>query len=322
MPQPTSRQVHEDILLTNISIAYKVDLAMYIADKVFPNLPVQKQSNKYRIYDKNEWFLDDVQKLASGSQSAETGYGLSTDTYFADVFALGHVIDEQERANYDEPGDPDTDTTEFLTQKMMIRRERQWVDDYFKLGVWDTDKVGAVDLARWSDQAGSDPKRQIQQGKNTVLTQTGFIPNGLVVGYDAHQALTRHPLIRDQFKYTSAESITQAMIAKYFELDDYHVSMAAVATNEENAATEVMQLIAGNNALLYYAPATPSLKKPSAGYTFTWSGLTGMNNLGIRTLNIPDPLRHGNKIEQQMAFDMKVVATDLGYFFSDMAVDI
>ena len=116
MPQPTVSQVHEDILLTDISLAHKVDLTMFIADQVFPFLGVKRQSNKYRIYDKEFWFKDSMQKLAPGAAAEETGYGLSTDTYFCDVWALGHIIDDQERANYDEPGDPDTDTSEVLTQ--------------------------------------------------------------------------------------------------------------------------------------------------------------------------------------------------------------
>jgi hypothetical protein len=34
------------------------------------------------------------------------------------------------------------------------------------------------------------------------------------------------------------------------------------------------------------------------------------------TLNIPAPLQHSDRIEVQMAYDMNLVASDLGYFLS------
>lgn len=317
MPQPTASDVHEDVLLTNISVAYIQDEARYIANRVFPSVPVNKSSDKYRIYTKNDWFRDEAEIRAPGAQSAQTGFNLTTATYSADVWSLGHFIDEQVRANYDQPGDVERDTTQHLTQLLMIRRERQWVTDFFATGKWDTDVVGTTDFVKWDVGANSDPRVDVQTGQAKILQETGFKPNTLTVGFQVHQKLQIHPLIRDQFKYTSAESIDEAMLARYFGVERYLVSEAVFSSSAEAASTEVMAFIAGKNALLSYAPSAPSLMKPSAGYTFDWSGLTGMNAGGIRVLNIPAPLNRSVKIDVEMAFDMKVVASDLGYFFSN-----
>jgi hypothetical protein len=314
MAQPTSKQVHEDALLTNISIAYQQDPSVYIADKVFPFVASAKQSNKYRTYTKNDWFRDEMKILAPGAEAAVTGYGLSTDTFYCDVWALAHDVDEQVESNFDEPGDPYTDATALLTQLAMIRRERQWHSDYFGTGVWGTDVTGTTDFDKWT-VATSNPKANIRTGYKTVLQNTGMMPNTLVVGYNVHDALVQHPLIRDQFKYTSSDSIDANMLARYFDIPRYMVSKAIYATNEEGA-TGAYSFVGGDHALLCYVNPTPSLRAPSAGYTIGWAGLTGLNGLATRMLRIPAPLRHATRIEIQMAFDLKKVAADVGYFFA------
>ena len=45
--QPNASDVHIDSPLTNISIAYMQDQKEYIADKIFPVVPVDKQGDKY-----------------------------------------------------------------------------------------------------------------------------------------------------------------------------------------------------------------------------------------------------------------------------------
>ena len=44
MPNPTQSDLHVNVPLTNVSVAYMQDKATFIADKVFPRVPVQKQS--------------------------------------------------------------------------------------------------------------------------------------------------------------------------------------------------------------------------------------------------------------------------------------
>ena len=67
---------------------------------------------------------------------------------------------------------------------------------------------------------------------------------------------------------------------------------------------------------VYAAPA-PGLMIPTAGYTFGWTGFTGLNNLGVRVSQIPmNWLGLGTvRNEAEMAFDMQIVGKDLGFFW-------
>lgn len=323
MSQPTPADVHVDAALTDISVAYVQNETNFVSGQVFPAVPVNHQTDKYFKFDKNDWFRDDaVTKRSPNQESSGSGYGLSTDTYSADVWATHVDIDDQVRANADPAVDPEEAATRIVTQRMLIRRERQFATDYFTTSVWDTDVVGSTDFTKWSDYGSSDPAENIDAGREGILGKTGFEPNTLLVSYEVHNVLKKHPLVLERFKYTSSDSVTAQMLARYFEVDRYLVSKAVYATNEEDASSETYSFAFGKNALLCYVNPAPALMMPSAGYNFVWSRLTGLNNMGTAISNI-DMRPSGKKvdrIEGEFSFDMKAVSTDLGYFFS-AAVD-
>jgi uncharacterized membrane protein len=86
--QPTIQSAHVDAALTNLSIAYIQSQDVYIATKVFPIIPVDKQSDKYYIFNKNDWHRDEAKKRADNTESAGSGFTMSTDSYYADVWAF------------------------------------------------------------------------------------------------------------------------------------------------------------------------------------------------------------------------------------------
>jgi len=210
MPQPTQSQVHVDAILTNMSIAYMNEMDSFVASRVFPTVNVQKQSDKYFTYTQADFYRDQAKTRADGTESAGSGYGLSTATYSSQVWALHKDIGDQVRANSDAPLDPDMDATRFLTHQMLIRQERDWASNYFTTGVWDTDNTPST---LWS-ASGSDPIGNIETGKNTILSDTGYLANTLVLSYNTYSVLKNHPDFVDRFKYTSADSIGPDLMAR------------------------------------------------------------------------------------------------------------
>src|SRR3982751_6404578 len=101
MPTPTGGALAASVPLTNVRVAYMQSADSYIADKVFPRLPVDKQSNIFYKYSKSDWRRTDVEKRAPSTESAGTGWNTTTDTYFAHVYAVHKDIDDQTRANAD-----------------------------------------------------------------------------------------------------------------------------------------------------------------------------------------------------------------------------
>lgn len=315
MAQPTVNAVHVDAVLTNISVAYLQDQSHFIATRVFPVIPVEKKSDVYFTYTKNDWFRDEAQLRSGGTESAGSGYGLSTAAYECKVYALHKDLDDQTLQNADAPLNLQREASEFLTQRMLLRQEIQWVSDYFTTSVWGTDKTGGTDFTVWSDYAASDPIEDIELGKETILSTTGRMANTLVVGYQVWRQLKHHPDVVDRYKYTRSEAETADVLRNLFEIENIHVAMAVKATNVE-AETAAYAFTHGKHAMLCHVAPNPGLLTPSAGYIFSWTGISDGLGESIGVSRFPMPHLRSERVEAQIAFDDKVVATDLGYFFS------
>lgn len=312
MPQPTQNQVHVDAILTNISVAYMQKQENFIANKVFPIVPVDKQSDKYFSYTKNDWFRDEARLRADATESAGGGYNLTTSSYSADVWAFHKDIGDQTRANADAPINVDREAVEFVTSRLLLKMETEFVSNFFGTGVWGTDSTPAN---LWSDYTNSDPLNDVEDAKRAILATTGFEPNTLVLGYDVFKELKNHPDLVDRIKYTSSNVITTDMIARMFDVERVLVSKSVKATNNEGG-TAAYDFTAGKNALLCYSAPSPGLLQPSAGYVMSWTGVSGGLGQTIGASRFRMESVKADRIEGEMAFDMKVVAADLGYFFS------
>jgi hypothetical protein len=116
------------------------------------------------------------------------------------------------------------------------------------------------------------------------------------------------------------------LLAASFDVDRVIVSKAVYNTTAEQVlggqggagTAGTFSFIASKSALLCHAAPAPGIMVPTAGYVFAWSGLTGLNNMGIRIAQIPMPWLGLETVrtEGEMAFDMQVIGKDLGYFFS------
>jgi len=321
MPQPTSNQVHVDAILTNISVAYMQRAENFIADKVFPVVPVDKQSDKYFTYDKNDWLRDEAQIRTDGTESVGSGYNISTATYYADVFAIHKDIGDQTRANADAPINVDREAAEFVTHRLLTRREIQFNNDFMAEGVWGTTATGVAsgastgEFVQWDQYTTSDPIEDIEAGKAAILGVTGLEANTLVLGYDVFRTLKHHPDLVDRIKYTSSQTITEDMLARMFDIDRVLVSKSIKATNAEGAAG-AYSFTTGKNALLCHVAEAPGLLTPSAGYTFQWTGVSQGLGATIGTSSFRLESLRATRVEAELAFDNKVVGADLGYFWS------
>jgi len=312
MPQPTKSQVHIDAPLTNISVAVMQSSENYIAEKVFPSIQVDKQTNKYFIFTREDFLRDQMQRRGSGEESAGSGYNLTSDTYSCDVWALHKDITDQHRLNSDDPLNPDRNAAMFLAAQAMLRKEKEFVDTFFTTGVWGTSATPSV---QWQDQAGSDPLGDVETARGSILSKTGLEPNTLVLGYNVFKNLKNHPDIVDRVKYTSDRSVSEDVLARLFQVDRVLVAKAVMDTGSEGKSASSVGFIAGNHALLVHVAPNAGIETPTAGLTFAWSGLGGGNGLGAAVKKFRMEQLESDRIELQLAFDMKAVATDLGYFF-------
>lgn len=317
MPQPTRSDVHVNRALTNVSVAYMQQATDFIAGRVFPAVPVEFRSDEYFVFASKDFRRNNAKPRAPATESAGGGFNISRDTYKCEIYAIHKDVDDQTRSNADPAIDLDRSATEWVTQQLLIQKELNWASTFFTTGVWGTDKAGGTDFTVWSD-ATSDPEEDIDAAKATIKRLTGLMPNTLVVGYEVHLALKRHPLILERFKYTSSDSIGVNMLARFFEVERYLVAGASYTSSAEGAASDTDAFIAGKHALLCYVAPNPGLLTPTAGYTFVWRSFSGGNG-GVRIKRFRMEHLEADRVEGEFAYDHKVVLPEVGYFFQNAA---
>lgn len=328
MTTPTRGAVHINGPLTQLSIAYMQDATQFVAGRVFPNVSVDFASDSYYIFNKDDWLRDEAEDRAPGAESAGSGFRLSTDTYNCVVKAFHKDLAWQTIANADSQLNLEQSAAMFVTQKMLLKKEKQFVSSYMKTGVWTKDVAGVApgsfvegtNIIKWSDYTNSNPITDVSYYATFIAQRTGFRPNKLVMGRDVWDKLKNHPDILDRVN-GGATTVTPAMVTKQqvaalFEIDEILVTDAIENTAGE-ALTGAYSFISAGAMLLVYSSPAPGMMMPSGGYTFSWDRyLNGAaeNGVSISTFE----MRHLNsdRIEGEIAYDMKVTGSDLGVYFS------
>ena len=331
MPMLTPSSVHIDQPLSNLTLAYVQSQTNFIADKVFPVVGVARQSDKYYIYDRaNMNRSGDVKKLAPRTEVERIGMAISNDSYFADVYGLGMDFDEQTLANEDAALEIRSAGAETLVNRILIHREEQFASTFVATGVWGSEvagdasgSVGAGETVYWSDYTNSTPLKDVTNARRAMqLKSGGFKPNTMVIGKEVRDMLVNHPDVLARLNggatVTNTALITDAKLAEIFEVENFYV-MEAVKNGAAEGLAESNAFIGGKHALLVHTPRTAGLMTPAAGVTFAWNNIPGVSNLGISVESYSDDaLRRqqvAEHIQVKMAYDMKVVGADLGYFF-------
>ena len=333
MPMLTPSQVHLDAPLTNLTLAYLQDPNVFIADKVFPVVDVDKQSDKFYEYDKANFNRSGQRKLMGPRTRPErVGMSLSNDSYFADVWGLATDFDEQTLANEDAALETRAMGAQMLVHNMLIDREKDFVANYFADNIWGTNWDGvanadndtAIEVTNWDDYTNATPIVDVRRLSRTIqLKSGGFKPNTMVVSKAVRDTLIDHPDVLARLNggatVTNPALITDAKLAEIFEVERFFV-LESIENTANEGATEVNAFIGGNHALLCYTPSSAGLRTPAAGLTFAWNSLPGVSNLGLTVESFTgDFLRVegiAEEIHVKLSYDMKIVGADLGGFIN------
>lgn len=314
--QPTQSAVHVDRPLTNMSLAIMQEESAFVADRVFPIVPVRKQSDLYRTYPRGAFNRDQMVKRAPGAETQGIGYETSTSPYYCHVWGLHHDIDEQTEANADEEVDLDFEATSLLSMQALINRDAQWAASFFTQGVWANDTTPGT---LW-DAASSTPLEDIEARRLAMLQRTGKKPNTMVLSPEVWSVLKHHPDLVDRMNRGQTSGPAMALLQNFAELTEIPrilVAESIVNTAAEGAA-DSHSFIFGKHCLLLHVAPRPGRYTASAGYTFGWSGLLGSNAVGTRMSRFEDIKTRSRRVEIESSYDQRLISADLGELLDDV----
>ena len=316
MPDPTREQFHVDGPLSDISVAYMQDAEDYIADKVFPVVEVEKQSDLYFVWAKGFWMRNVVERRAPGDEYPEGRLEVSTDNFYCNLYHLGFGIPDEDRSNQDPGIELEITGSEWLSSQFLMNREITIAADVFALTVWANDVVGGTGFTLWDDYDNSNPVTDVNTGKQTIQKSTGRKANTLVMGKEVFDILTEHPILLDKYKHTAAGILDEEEVRRALKVDRLIVGEAVYESTIEGATTPTRGYIWGKNALLCHVPTRPGLRVAAAGYTYVWR-LADAGRYTVAISNTRQDWRDRDLLKGKHAFDHKIVGRDLGYFFSE-----
>lgn len=327
---PNMSQIHTNAALNNLAIGFRNQ--MFVGDRVFPHVPVGKQSDYFYKFLKGAWFRNEAGPRGPGSRAPRSGYQISPDTYSCIERAMSHPIPIENINNADVALRPWATGIRFAMNAVMLTKEAliaalcctasNWTSSNDAEGGWAS---GAVTNTFIVD---------VLTAKEAIRKLIGTYPNCMVLDAATFNEIKQTDDVLDRIKYTGTQGkpadVTAQTLAALFELDEVLIGGAIRSSAEEIMAGTDFTAVnlwetnaTKGSAFLYYRTPAPALDEPNAGYIFEWKGGAGQESRRVsgdvyREVRYwwEDPEKQF-VVEAAETFDAKVTGADAGYLFYD-----
>lgn len=305
---------HVDGPLSNLAVKAFDGGGNFVAGRLFPPVPVGKQSDMYYTIDKNSWLRVPDTKRAPKTAANRIEWKASSDTYFADNYAIGTDHAKETLANADQALRIRETSTMFVTEALQRDLEVRVANT-----VTSVSNVGSgvvlSGATLWSDYANSNPISAVNTGHAFIENQTGFHANLAIVDKDTYRILRHHPVIRDYVKYTGQGPVPDQMLRDVFEVNEILVARG-IRENAIEGGTASLTNIWGNNFLLAFVRPGVSLQTATFGLSMRWQPEGFPAPFVVERYDHHDRSKKAEIIEAQYFQDEKIVASDLAYLIN------
>jgi hypothetical protein len=312
MGHSTGRDLHIDVLLSNVAIGYFME--DNIAGLIAPVVTVGKQSDAYAIYSRADALRVEDARRSPGTEANKVTRSISSDTYYAQNFALKYPITIEDRENADPIHKQNiiNDGARYITDKLALDWEQRVAGQ-----VNSTSNVGssAAVASEWDAAASSDPLGDMNTALDNIQDLTGARGNRIVMGLAAWRSLRRNDQILNRLFGTNNGGgfATRQQVASLLEVESLIVGAAYQNTANE-AQAESLSAIWGDNVLCYYAPSAPSRDAPSFMYSYRWAA-GGLPNMQAERHPF-DPKTKSEEVEVGYYQDEKITGSDYSFLLT------
>lgn len=250
----------------------------FIAHLLFPRVIIPNRNMRVLKFGKEAFRMMNTRR-APGAEKKRVQYGYASDPVSLVQDALEAVVpvEHQDEAQKVPGIDLARGAINMVLDVVDLNHEFEAAQLARNTASYDANnRVALAGASRWTSET-SDPASDIDEGKEAIRRKIGRYPNTLSLGASAFAALKRHPKIKEQFKFTSSNSITTDMLAAFFDVKRVIVGKAVYlpeTASDDEAASDVW----GDDAILAYVPeAGDNFQVPSYGYTYELSGYPQVN---------------------------------------------
>ena len=311
--------------LSNLAIKYYEE-PTYAHKRVFPACPVALPSGHYYTFNKADLARDNVQQKPPYGSVQPAVFGISENSYSCKVHQVIIGLDKIMTLPYQRDGagfDPARERVRTIAEQIALHQEIDFAKNFFKASAWTNVWTGAAatNVANKQfkkfDNSDVDPVAFFDERAIEIRRNGRRRPNKLALGIETYAALKNNPFILEKIKYSGTTQnpaiVNENVLAQIFGVDSV-VVLDATYNDAGFGSTENMNYVCDSKgALLLYAPDTPQIDSPSAGYSFTW--LISGNDYIVVEEHEGAPATHTDILEGIVAYDMKVTGSDLAIYF-------
>ena len=271
MPAMNSRQAQViDPILSTQARGYSNQ--EFIGHRLLPYADIPVRSMRVIRFGKDAFRRYVDTRRAPGAPVKRLQIGYESDPIALKQEALEGLVPDEISAGAQVPGiDLAATSIQQVQDVIGLGREVEIANLVRSPALYDVNhKMALAGSAKWS-HGDSDPAADVKAGREAVRRSIGRYPNVLTLGPNVFNALSDHPKIKERFKYTSSDSVTEALLARYFDVDEVLVGKA-VALADTAADTALADDVWGTDALLTYRPAGSNFLVPAFGYVYRLLG--------------------------------------------------
>ena len=317
--------------LRNASIFYQTP--EFIAGQVFPVLQTNSPAMKITKYLPADYFRNDAGVRGEGGEARRGGFKTTEVSYSTAETAFAVPITDELRRNAKkqsaQPLQPDIEAIELAKRKVMLKRESE-VASLITAATWADGVSGGADAeGAWASDAGTNTFLTDIRTAIQALRQKGIVSGAnmeirLLLDDLTFDEVIDIAAIKDQIKYTSAESITPDMLARILKIDKLIVpSVIENTANETKSGTEFtasrVWKVNGDKgmALLYAYPKRLGLRVMSAGLIVNDRFDDEEGSGHERVMKWREASNHQDVYEVGELRDQLQICADAAYMFKD-----
>jgi len=183
---PNMHELQVRSFIQDASILMKNDEDSLIADRVAPIVDGVSKKAKIAKYRVGEWFRDGAEIRAPGAEAARSGYNIDSVDVSPKQFAHATEVHDEdvEAENHDAapPLNNQQDAIQWNVNKIDLKKEIR-VSQLIKDTTWADGNAAGEDAAGlWAPGGSNTFLADIRNGKATIQSKTGKIPNVCHVG--------------------------------------------------------------------------------------------------------------------------------------------
>ncbi len=305
---PSRSEVHVDAALSNFAV--KLGQMGFIADVVFPPVPVVKESDKYFKFGAEHLNAEYKTERAPGHPATEIEWSTTTASYECIEHALKHLLPDRIVANADTPIRPRQRTSALLSEKIRLGIEKRVKD----LLVDTSTYSNSTPSTKWDAASGVTIEKDIDDAKEAFAKASGFEPSHILIPPAVAKIVKRDSSIRDLVRYTDATILVNGDLPPAL-FNMQVVIPGAIANQAKPGLTaSVARVWSTDDVVLLYVNPTPGVDAASAGYQFRVSQ-AGLD-VAVRSWREED--RGGEMIEASVIQAEAVVSAECGYIINDV----